>query len=94
MSSFCSVLNGGLGKCGVSVSSFGDSRILLAASRRLIDVFLIESFKGFFQEYPRYFEGVPLSYKKFVFDISYDAARDVTELEVIGLSKSKGVEYS
>ena len=60
----------------------------------LTSFFSIELFEGFFQEYPRYFERVPLSYKEFVFDVSCYTARHVTEAEVVGLSKSQGVEYS
>ena len=56
--------------------------------------FSVESFKGFLQEYPRYFEGIPLSYEEFVFDVSCYTAHNVAELKVVGLSKSEGVEYS
>ena len=56
--------------------------------------FSIKSFDGFFEEYPRYFKGVPLSYEEFVFDVSDYAAGNMAESEVIGLSKSEGVEYS
>ena len=41
--------------------------------------FSIESFEGFFQKYPRYFEGVPLGYQELVFDVSYHATRDMAE---------------
>ena len=56
--------------------------------------FSVKSFKGFFQKYPRYFEGVPLGYKQFVFDVPCYATHDMAESEVVGLSKSEGVEYS
>ena len=56
--------------------------------------FSVESFEGFFQKYPRYFEGVPLRYEKFVFDVPDYTACDMAELEVVDLSKSEGVEYS
>ena len=56
--------------------------------------FSIESFEGFFQEYPRYFEGVPLSYEEFVFDVSGYTARDMAESKVVDLPKPEGVEYS
>ena len=55
--------------------------------------FSIESFEGFFQKYPHYFEGVPLGYQKFVFDVSCQATRDVAESEMIDLSKLEVVEY-
>ena len=77
----------------MSVVSKGSS-ILLATSGSLTSFFSIESFKGFFQEYPRYFEGVPLSYEEFVFDVPCYATRNVAKSEVVGLSKSEGVEYS
>ena len=70
------------------------SSFLLAACGSLAGFFSVESFKGFFQEYPRYFEGIPLSHEEFVFNISCYATRDMAELKVVGLSKSKGVEYS
>ena len=73
---------------------FADSSFLLATCRSLGGFFSIESFEGFFQKYPRYFEGIPLSYKEFVFDVPCCTACDMTEPEVIGLSKSEGVEYS
>ena len=56
--------------------------------------FSVESFKGFLQKYPRYLEGVPLSYEEFVFNVSGYAARDVAKPKVVDLSKSEGVEYS
>ena len=57
-------------------------------------LFSVKSFECFFQEYPRYFEGVPLSYEKFVFDIPDYAAGNMAESEVIDLSESEGLEYS
>ena len=69
-------------------------QLLLTACGSLTSFFSVESFKGFFQEYPRYFEGVPLGYEEFMFDVSYYATRDVAKPEVVGLSKSEGVEYS
>ena len=67
---------------------------LLVTCRRLIGFFSIESFEGFFQEYPSYFEGVPLGYKKFVFDVSCYTTCNMAESEVIGLSELEVVEYS
>ena len=69
-------------------------QLLLATCGSLTSFFSIESFKGFFQKYPRYFEGVPLSYEKLVFDVSCQTTRNVAESEVIDLSKLKIVEYS
>ena len=73
-----STSNGGWVKSG---SSDDDSRILLVASRSLVcvRVFSVESFDSFFQEDPSYFEGVPLGDKKFVFDVSLDATRNVAK---------------
>ena len=88
------VSNGGWGKFGAVFVSLNGSRFLLAACGSLTSFFSIESFKGFFQEYPRYFEGVPLGYEEFVFDIPCYTARDMTESEVVSLSKSEVVEYS
>ena len=67
---------------------------LLATSGSLTSFFSVESFNGFFQEYPRYLEGIPLGYEEFVFDVPCYTARDVAESEVVDLSKSEGVEYS
>jgi hypothetical protein len=66
---------------------------LLATCRSLTGFFSIKSFEGLFQEYPRYFEGVPLSYQKFVFDVSCQATRDMAESEMVDLSKLEVVEY-
>jgi hypothetical protein len=60
----------------------------------LTGFFSVESFEGFFQKYPRYFEGIPLCYEEFVFDISCYTARDMAKSKVVGLSTSEGVEYS
>ena len=69
-------------------------QLLLATCGSLTSFFSVESFKGFFQEYPHYLKGVPLSYEEFVFDVSGYTARDVAESEVVNLSESEGVEYS
>ena len=61
---------------------------LLAACGSLSGFFSIESFEGFFQKYPRYFEGVPLGYQEFVFDVSCYATCNMAESEVIDLLKS------
>ena len=71
--------NGGWGKFGAVRVSFSGSSFLLMTCGSLAGFFSIESFEGFFQEYPRYFEGVPLGYQEFVFDVSYHAARNVAE---------------
>jgi hypothetical protein len=68
--------------------------VLLATCGSLTGFFSIKSFEGFFQKYPRYLERVPLGYKKFVFDISDHAARDMAKSEMVNLSKSEGMEYS
>ena len=70
------------------------SSFLLLTCGSLTGFFSVESFEGFFQEYPHYFEGIPLRYKEFVFNISCYTARNMTEPKVISLLKSKGVEYS
>jgi hypothetical protein len=67
---------------------FVDSSFLLTACGSLTGFFSTESFEGFFQKYPRYFEGVPLGYQKFVFDVSCYTARNMAESEVIGLPES------
>ena len=67
---------------------------LLAARRSLTGFFSIESFEGFFQKYPRYFEGVPLGYKEFVFDVSCQTTRNMAESEMIDLSQLEVMEYS
>ena len=59
---------------------------LLATCRGLTSFSSVKSFQGFFQEYPRYFEGVPLGYEELVFNISFDATRNVAESHVKRLS--------
>ena len=66
----------------------------MATSGGLTRLFSVESFKCFFQEYPRYFKGIPLSYEEFVFDIPDYAAGNMAKSEMIDLSKSEGLEYS
>ena len=83
-----------LGKVRCRLCCVRGLQLLLAACGSLTSFFSIESFKSFFQEYPRYFEGVPLSYEKIMFDVSCYTACDVAESEVVSLSKSEGVEYS
>ena len=90
----CSTSNGGWGKYGVVVVLSGDSSFLLATCGGLVGIFSVKSFKSFFQEYPRYFEGIPLSYEEFVFDIPCYTARDMAESKMVDLLKSEGVEYS
>ena len=65
----------------MKLGSVDDSRFLLATSRRLVrvEVFSVKSFDGFFQEDPGYLERVPLGDEQFVFDGSFDAARNVAE---------------
>ena len=60
----------------------------------LARLFSIESFKCFFQEDPRYFKGVPLSYEEFVFNVPDYTTGNVAKSEMIDLSKSEGLEYS
>ena len=67
---------------------------LLATCGSLISFFSIKSCKSFFQKYPRYFEGVPLSYKEFMFDVSSHTTRDMAKSEVVDLSKPEAMEYS
>ena len=85
--------NGGWGKWGVVFVVSGDSSFSLLTSGGLIRLFSIESFECFFQEDPRYFKGVPLSYEEFVFDVPNHTAGDVAKSEMIDLSKSKGLVY-
>ena len=85
--------NGGWGKYGVVFVSFGGSSFLLATCGSSTRFFSIESFEGFFQKYPRYFEGVPLGYKKLVLDISCQATHDMAESKVIDLSELEVMEY-
>ena len=67
---------------------------LLTVCGSLTGFFSIESFEGLFQKYPRYFEGVPLGYQKFVFDVSRYAARNMAKSEMIDLLKLEVMEYS
>ena len=71
----------------------GDSSFLLMTSGGLACLFSIESFECFFQEDPRYFKGVPLSYEEFVFDVPGYTTGNVAKSEMIDLSKSEGLEY-
>ena len=50
-----------LGKIGYRRCGIGRLQLLLATCGGLTGFLSVESFQGFFQEYPRYFEGVPLS---------------------------------
>jgi hypothetical protein len=59
--------------------SFGGLQRLLATRRGSFSFSSVESFESFFQEYPRYFEGIPLGHEEFVFDISFDAAHNVAK---------------
>ena len=81
----CSVSNGGWGKWGVVCVVSFDSSFLLACGG-LSNLFSAKALASFFQKYPRYFEGVPLGYKEFVFNISFDAAHNVAKSCVKRLS--------
>ena len=83
-----------LGEIGCRSCDVSGLQLLLATCRSLTSFFSVKSFDGFFEKYPRYFEGVPLSYEEFMFDVPCYTARDMAELKVVGLSKSEGVEYS
>ena len=84
-----------VGESGVSFLSCQEAPVfLLVTGGGLTHLFSVKSFEGFFQEYPRYFEGVPLSYEEFVFDIPDYTAGNMAELEMVDLSKSEGLEYS
>ena len=83
-----------LGKVGCHLCRVNGLQFLLATCGSLTGFFSVESFKGFFQEYPRYFEGIPLSHEEFMFDVPCYTAHNMTESEVVDLSKSEGVEYS
>ena len=82
-----------LGKIGCHFCCVRGLQFLLATCGSLTSFFSVESFKSFFQEYPRYFERVPLSYEEFMFDVSCYTVRDMAKSKVVGLSKSEGVEY-
>ena len=66
---------------------------LLPTSGSLVRLFSVESFECFLQEDPRYFEGVPLGYKEFVFDVPFHTTGNVAEPEMVDLSESKGLKY-
>ena len=83
-----------LGKIRCRFCCIRGLQLLLATCGSLTSFFSVELFKGFFQESPRYFERVPLSYKEFVFDISCYTTRDMAKSKMVGLSESEGVEYS
>ena len=83
-----------LGKIGCRFCCVRGLQLLLATCGSLTSFFSVESFEGFLQEYPCYFERVPLSHKEFVFDVSGYTARDMAETKMVGLLKSEGVEYS
>ena len=76
------------------VVSGGSSFFSLVTRGGLTHLFSVESFECFFQKDPRYFKGVPLSYKEFVFDIPDYAAGNMAESEMVNLSKSESLEYS
>ena len=88
-----SVSNGGWGKWGVVSVVSGGSSFLLATGGGLIRLFSVELFECFFQEYPHYFKGVPLSYEEFVFNIPDYTAGNVAESKMVDLSKSEALEY-
>ena len=50
-------------------------------------IFSVEAFECLSQTNPSYFKGVPLSDQKFVFDVPFNAARNVAELQVKHLLK-------
>ena len=50
--------------------------------------FSVEAFKRLSQVNPGYFEGVPLSDEKLVFNIPFDATRDVAKTQMKCLSES------
>ena len=64
----------------------GGLQFLLATCRGLSNFSSVKSFEGLFQEYPRYFKGIPLGYEELVFDISFDATRNVAKPRVKRLS--------
>jgi hypothetical protein len=84
-----------VGESRVSGLSYREAPVfLLTTSGGLARFFSIESFECFLQKDPRYFKGVPLSYKEFVFDIPDYAAGDMAESKVVDLSELEGLEYS
>ena len=83
-----------VGESKVSFLLYQESpAFLLLTGGSLVCLFSIESFECFFQQDPRYFKRVPLSYEEFVFDVPNHTARNVAKSEMIDLSKSKGLEY-
>ena len=44
-----------------------------------VGVFMIKSFDSFLQEDPGYLQGVPLSDEELMFDVSFNATRNVAE---------------
>ena len=75
-----------LGKMRCCSYGISGLQFLLATCRGLSCFSFVKLFKGFFQEYPRYFEGVPLGYEEFVFDVLFDTTRDVAKPQVKRLS--------
>jgi hypothetical protein len=57
-------------------------------------VLSVETFECLSQVNPSYFEGVPLSDKKLVFKIPFNATRDVAKAQMKRLLESQLVEYS
>ena len=83
-----------VGESKVSFVSYQEAPAFhLLTSGGLVRLFSIKSFECFFQEDPRSFKGVPLSYEEFVFDVPNHTTGDVAESEMIDLSKSEGLEY-
>jgi hypothetical protein len=83
-----------LGEIGCRSCHVRRLQFLLTIGGGLTHFLSVKSFESFFQEYSRYFEGVPLSYEEFVFDIPDYAAGNMAESEMVNLSKSEGLEYS
>ena len=82
------------GESEVSCSPCQEAPVfLLLTSGGSARLFSIKSFECFFQEDPRYFKGVPLSYEEFVFDVPGHTTGDVAKSEMVDLSKLKGLEY-
>ena len=75
-----------LGKVRYCSCDIGGLQFLLATCRGVFSFPSVKSFAGFFQEYPRYFEGVPLGYEELVLDVSFDTTRNVAESRVKRLS--------
>ena len=79
-----------LGKVGCRFCRIRGLQLLLATGGGLVGfgIFLIELFGCSSQVNPSYFESVPLSDQEFVFDVSFDATRNVAKSQVKRLSKS------